>query len=161
MKRQHFGAVRCVLLASGVLLLAFATGCGGGKKKSATVAGTVKFKGAPIPSGSVGFYEKDEKGQETLVAQGGIMNGSYTVENVPLGAATITVKTLKVRGLARNPRSWTPAKPGDNPGKLAEGFKREEMEYVELPDKYGDPKKSGLEMTVAAGSNTKDLELTP
>src|SRR5215467_4002073 len=71
----------------GWLSLALAiVGCGA---STASVSGTVKFQGQPLPSGTVLFHGADGQVEHALITEG----GRYIITNAPLGPVRITVRS--------------------------------------------------------------------
>jgi hypothetical protein len=106
-------------------------GCGGG---TGEVSGVVKYQGKPLPQGTITFHDAG-KG----VQSASIKDGAYTVPGVRTGAAKITVVTpLPLTGMGLQPKT--------TPGS-------------QVPEKYGDPEKSGLKCEVQGGSQTHNVDL--
>ena len=109
-------------------------GCTGSSKGD--ISGVVKYKGEPLPGGTILFY-----GQPSGQWSAGINeDGSYTVTGVTTGTAKIAVF------------GSVPLKIGQ--GTLVVG------KTVTIPDKYRDPEKSGLICEVHGGSQTHPVDLT-
>jgi hypothetical protein len=84
-------------------------------------------------------------------------DGSYRVENVPSGPVKIAVKTAAPS--RQPPPAQTKAWEGD---KMPEKFRQQKSKaggYLWLPEKYGDPEKSGLTLQVRGGSQDFDIQL--
>ncbi len=142
-------------LAGGLTLglLLFVVGCGSG---GATVTGTVTIDKKPVTQGEVIFHSADGKKTARASIQ---PNGTYTAEGVPLGEVKITVATPPV------PKMPTVAAKdyAKFKGKMPEGVGIPGVSGAggpSVPERYNDPKMSGLSMTVASGKQTKDLPLT-
>ncbi len=136
------------LLALGCLLLA---GC---EAKTATITGQVTYKGKPVSGGSVVFYCQGEQ-----IVRGLITNeGRYSIPNVPLGAAVVTVQShAKVpdgfRFKQRLPLATNgPIPPTADPNDVV---------VVTLPPRYALPEESGLDVIVDRSLMTYDLDLKP
>jgi hypothetical protein len=126
-------------LAIAVLLLS-GLGCGG---KKATVTGQVTYRGNPLPSGSVNFFDA----HQNIVGTGAITNGNYSIANVLPGAVKISVTTPIVP-----PADRRRPPPKDMPGgQLAPS--------VPIPLKYGNPEQSGLAYEVQPGTQEHKIEL--
>jgi hypothetical protein len=137
---------RLVLILGASVLLA---GCGGGRKGPATIAarGVVKYRGKPVPKLSVGFVpEKGQLASGTTDAQGrftlmtnkpgdGAMVGNYNV-----GICFVSDEIPEM-----------PAMPGA----------KVKLPPSPIPEKYADPKNSGLAATVDkdASKNNFTFEL--
>ena len=137
-------------LAGLLLPLALAnSGCGGGPA-TATVSGSVTYRGAALPVGKVSFYGPNGQVASALVVE----DGTYEATNVPLGAVKVAVST--------------PPPPGPELEKAAKEGKRRfgkgnlmpsTVNTVSIPVKYSDAAKSGLALTVTEGSQPFNIEL--
>jgi len=125
------------------------SGCGPAK---ASVTGTVKFNGQPLPSGTITFTSD----AGNTVKGSAITDGKYTIPDFPAGPAKVSVVTsappTSSRVVAAPPGTPVIPVPG---GAAAPG------KYVPIPLKYSAPDKSGLTCDVKGGENTKDFDLTP
>jgi hypothetical protein len=145
------------------LLLLFAAACGGG---TATISGTVTYKGEPLTAGYVAFY--DTNGQ---TASGRIeADGHYTVYKAPVGELKAAVFTVDLT--AKPPVGFTKKKqPGGVYEEAMAKSKRgsanamteaaQAGKFIAIPARYKDPEQSGLTFTVKSGSQTIDLDLKP
>jgi hypothetical protein len=127
------------------LFLALALlGCG---RSVTEVSGTVTFKDQTLSSGSVTFVGLDGESSSSAIAE----NGSYRIENAPVGPVKIAVSSHPRAPLGlRNPRGQAAAL-RENPKDGA----------VKIPEKYEDHKTSGLAYTVERGSHTFNIDLKP
>jgi hypothetical protein len=97
-----------------------------------TVTGRVNFKGKPLPSGLVVFYDRDGNSYPAAIQR----DGSYALGNVLCGPVKIAVGSM--------------------------GWGRQEMPppgYVCIPKHYLDPRKSGLELDVRRGLQVFMIDL--
>jgi hypothetical protein len=132
MQCRHCLSLRLLAGALGWCLLALlVVGCGG--EETGTITGKVIFQGQPLPEGIVSFVT-----QKGYVATGRIHEGEYSVKEVPVGPARITVRQI-VDSLAKNPKSSL---------------------VKEIPLRYRSADDSGLKYTVVGGAQTHDFELT-
>src|SRR5262249_14671034 len=154
-------------LGVAALLLLGAIGCRG----TGTVTGKIKLKDkgqeTPLGGGIVVFMVADRGSATGLIQE----DGSYKVEKVPVGKATITVETKSVaptevpkgrsgmRGDMQFPLDKMPESAGNSPLYAGQGPKK--GTYVKIPDRYNDPKASGLTYDVQSGPQEHDIELTP
>lgn len=138
-----------VILLTGLLL---AVGCGGGTD----VTGKVTYQGKPVVYGSVVMI-----GPDRLPKSGTIQpDGTFTVKGAKLGSAKVAVTSppppgVTVPKVAKSGRdaeedrgSSTPVTPAP-PEVLKNWFP--------LPDRFGDPDKSGVTVDVKVGT---PLEIT-
>ncbi len=123
-------------------LVFFVAGCSGEKRlKTASVQGTITYKGKAVPQGSVMF--QPENGP---AATGNINNGKYVLktyrdgDGAVLGSHKVTVISLE-----------------DQSGRLPE--ERNPLPPAIVPLKYSFADKSGLTAQVEDKSNTIDFEL--
>jgi hypothetical protein len=121
-------------LILGIILL---SGCG---EPEATVSGTVKYQGKPLPSGTVTFIGKDNKvGTSSIDSQ-----GRYSIAKAPIGEVTITVSTPP-----QMPKMPTPAGAPVMPT----------TETIPIPKKYSTAAESPLKYTVKPGPQEYLIEL--
>jgi hypothetical protein len=123
-----------------LFVLAFVmSGCGGNGASTATVTGTVTYRGAPVPAGRVSFYGPNDQVASAILNE----DGSYEAQNVPLGSVKVAVSTP----LPPPPEIQKAAKEGKRrfgKGNLIQA----PANVVTIPPKYNDPAKSGLRVTV-------------
>jgi hypothetical protein len=131
--KMRFHTVRCLL---GLSLL-LAVGCGGSGGKG-TVSGTVSYRGQPLPTGNIAFF--DSKGQPLTAAT--IHDGKYTVNDLPPGPVKITIST---------PPEATPPK-GQQAESPAQAIRH-------IPYQYSIPDQSTLTYEVKPGSQEHPIEL--
>jgi len=140
-------------------LLALACGCGSTNPNApATISGRVTYKGTPLPGGSIMFHGSAGTYPASIGA-----NGEYTGREFPVGEMTVTVETETL-----NPdRKAAKPYPGGGKDKSAKMFSKPPevtavttATYLKIPAKYGDKNKSDLKVTLTAGKQSKDFELT-
>jgi hypothetical protein len=141
--QKRYGSMLPIML----LLPLLATGCGGQGK--GTVSGKVTYQGKPLPSGFVTFVPEQGAALHSEIQS----DGSYRMNNVPLGAVKISVEpksaqdTLKSSAMPRNPKDFSKAKTA-----MTESD-------AKIPSRYADPNKSQLTYTVTKGSQQHDIDL--
>jgi hypothetical protein len=159
-----------------VLLFVPVIGCGPGKSD---VTGTVTLDGKNLSDGTIVFTPA--KG---VAVSAEIKDGKYTALKVPHGEATVAVSNDAIRALVEQTKKFSSAPRGGTGGPVPAGVSmppeakaalekqlREQAEiaqrnkalianYRPIPDKYKDPKSSGLKATVGAGTTTFDFPLT-
>jgi hypothetical protein len=165
MHRLNYG-----LLVVGLATCAVAiSGCPGGEGVLDTeyVKGVVTLDGTPVPEATVMFVPVTE-GQGTSATGRTDANGVYTLTAVDTGEATAETEagTLPgeyyvgvIKSVSEAPMSEEEAEakgvkyvaptPGQEP----------KVTHV-VPQRYNDPKKSGLKVTVKAGDNDIPIKLT-
>jgi hypothetical protein len=169
---------RTACFAAVLVLLGAVTGCGGKGRVSGTVTGP---DGQPLPLGRITFLPAS--GPPGVSAD--IEDGKYTAEGVTPGEAKVAVETAYIAeeakpalssGSAGNiPKTGTLAPPPPNmPPEAVEGMakiakardegikiaKEKMAKYRQIPEKFADPKTSGLSLTVKSGDNTYPVDLS-
>jgi hypothetical protein len=145
--------IRTAAAALALVVPLAATGCGG----TADVSGKVTYKGKPVVYGTVVVV-----GSDGIPKSGAIQpDGSYRVSGVPLGTAKVAVTSPKPPGsepAAKKPRGRDadddkppPEQPPPAPPEVIQN-------WVSLPEKFGDPNKSEVTVTVKSGQPA-DIEL--
>ncbi len=130
-----------------------------------TIYGKVTVAGQPLTGGNLLLRSSDGRVSSAPISA----NGSYEA-NIPVGEAKVGVDTETLKKLLeqkeRNPnypRQFTPndiAKMKDkkpNPTEAPDPYQG--MSYVPIPEKYRDPQKSALSVTVTEGKQQKDISL--
>jgi len=150
-------------IAVGIAATAVIFGCSddSGLATRYKVSGTVKYKGQPVPKGSIVFEPSNPPMPQGRVAQGSIENGSYSLTtSTPNDGALpgeykviilssdldVTEQAKKQGGLLHQ---------GD-----AEHVKAIQASKNALPDKYARADKTPEKAKVEARSNTFDFNLT-
>ena len=144
------------LLLALPLFLILVSGC---PKKSGTVgtlSGKVTYKGKEVTGGQMTFFTKEGGAVPATIKP----DGTYSVRDLAVGEATVTVDTKNLK--PANPAAVRGGG-GDHKmqtGPVPPGFSQKpEGEYVEIPPKYADQKKTDLKVTVTGGPQTQDFEL--
>ena len=143
--------------------LALVCGCGGSNPNiPATISGRVTYKGTPLPGGNMLFTSQGGGAYPASIGT----NGEYTGREFPVGDMTVTIETETL-----NPeRKMAKPYPGKGKGKdkvdmfssaaRPEAVTQAASTYMKVPAKYADAAKSGLKVTLKAGKQTQDFELT-
>jgi hypothetical protein len=141
------------------LCLGLAT-LGGCARQRATVTGKVIFMNKPLTAGTVSFVAGPN-----LVGTGRInADGTYTVNDAPVGDVTVTVETPK---MGIGPMAGMPKPPPGVQGMPAEmqpqggGDSLKPVRVVPAPEQYKTAESSPLKYTVKPGNQTYDIPLTP
>jgi hypothetical protein len=170
------------MTSKGRLLAALFLVCGlllvGCKKTNpyapARLSGKVTYGGALVTAGTIVFHTSDGGSIPAMIGS----DGSYGAE-LPVGEVVVTIETESV-----NPNRKVPVydaksagsggfgklygKPsgGSGPGRkksedsTPQGATTNSELYVKIPARYADKAKSGLTLTLTAGNQKKDFELT-
>ncbi len=142
----------------GILLLALA-GCGSadGLNRGGDLSGQVTLDGKALGGGRVEIFSEDGKNSVACQIR---PDGSYTLNEPPLGPCKITVKTSYLKGMPT-------AAPGGKGGKGVAGSsagmifpKDVGLVYTPIPPKYEDPARTDLAVTVEPGKQKHDIALT-
>jgi hypothetical protein len=125
------------------LAVAFIGGCGGVAPPpgTASVSGQITLEGKPIDKAAVGFIGDDGARLATATTDSG---GKFTIR-AAMGKNVVTV--------AKPSANPAPQPAGDEPQLMPTQGEYQKMVLAlksEVPDKYGDPKTSGLSVDVAA-----------
>jgi hypothetical protein len=143
-------AGRLASLAALAALTALAAGCG---KSSGTISGKVTYQGKPLPYGSVQFISASGLALVGVIESDG--SGSYSIPNVPVGKAQISVTCQDpkyadfMKQLSASARDKSIPRPKGSPD-----------QFNLIPGKYFDPSTSGLSCEVKGGQQTHDITLT-
>jgi hypothetical protein len=140
------------LLALGSFIIGLAAFASGG---SATVTGRVTFLGRPVIWGSVVVVGPDGRSAAGRIEP----DGTFTVANAPTGEVAVSVaspdplvqhyKTQLKSSRDSVPMAQWPALPVDR------------RQWFVIPNRYENPKTSGLALTVGRGKNPFDITLQP
>jgi hypothetical protein len=122
------------------MLILLAAGCG---RDLGNVSGTVKFKGQPLPAGTITFYDRDKGATSSEIKS----DGTYSVSKVATGPVKISLAV---------PMSIPFASPMGG-GTVAPPIPR----VPNIPARYMDAEKSGLGFEVVKGDQTHDFNLEP
>lgn len=138
-------------VAAAVLAVA---GCGGG---TANVSGKVTFNGKPVVYGTVVVIGADGSSKSGTIQP----DGSYRVSGVALGAAKVAVSSPPPPGSEQARKQFrakddAPDKPPLEP--QAPASEEVIRNWVAIPDKYGDPNKSEITVSVKSGQSL-DIDL--
>ena len=118
------------------------------------ISGTVRFNGAPLTGGRITFKAGEgDPGSSAVIDP----NGRYKI-SAPVGDVNISIDNSMLNPAAHKGKERIQKGAGPRPG----GFDPEEVKgaYVPIPQKYADPKTSGLTYTVKKGDKEHDIDLT-
>jgi hypothetical protein len=132
------------------LFLLLASGCGGG---TTDVSGKVTFQGKPVVYGTVVMI-----GSDGIPKNGPIQpDGSYHISGVKTGPVKVAVSSPPPPGVTPpaakgRDRQMDEGKPEAPPAMAAGPVNPDVVKHwFVLPEKFGDPAKSGVSVDVAAG----------
>jgi hypothetical protein len=143
-------------------LLAIAAGCG--PPERAVVKGKVSYGGEPLPAGTVMFWGADNASATAMIEK----DGSYVINDAPLGDVKITVTTPKfppghlemMKRMKSGPAVAESVDPNDASKKISIMGNIPDK-IVDVPPKYTAVETSGLTYTVKSGEQTHDIPITP
>jgi hypothetical protein len=115
------------------------------------VKGNVSFDGKPLPGGRVTFL-CDGEGRPALSGKISA-DGSYEISHLPVGHARVAVQTFE-------PQQKPTPEFDPTTGKEVPTDWEDTGPFVPIPQRYGDPRTSALEHTIAPGRQTFDIRLT-
>jgi hypothetical protein len=140
------------LLLTGLVLLTWATGCGGSNIQRAVVAGRVTLDGQPIERGFIRFFPI--KGTEGPMWGAQITDGSYRADGkggVPTGTHRIEIEAFRRARSANVGRDVFEDFGGDGPAVA-------EVQYI--PARYNTHTQLELEVSPQTGDSPVDFLLT-
>jgi hypothetical protein len=143
----------------GLAALSFAPtapGCGDGLKPRFPVAGTVSYKGQPVPKGTVSFAPADGSGEGAF---GEILDGSYrlTTHTTGDGAVPGRYRVSITSAEVITPPAAFDTDPNATPEAAVAKAQRTAKHRV--PTRYASPDSSGLTAEVKPESNSLDFKL--
>jgi hypothetical protein len=144
---------RLTLLVS--LFLVLAAGCDKGNPNAPTkISGEITYKGKLVTGGNIQFHSATSTYSGTISPE-----GTYSLTDIPAGEMTVTIETDSVKprkevkyGADSGQKYRTSPAPKDFSPKAAGA-------WVDIPKKYGNKNRSGLKLTLTAGSQTKNWDL--
>jgi hypothetical protein len=145
-----------IRLLLGLLVLSVAVGCTGSKNQSASLTGTITYKGEKLTAGKLLFH----KSTEDVGTEGGINpDGTYSAFGLPVGEVILTINTEQFNPATK--QQYGGGRGGDKVFSPApKGQPENTGKYVKIPEKYTDIKQSPLKITLKPGKQSKDWELT-
>ncbi|OAI39061.1 hypothetical protein AYO40_06130 [Planctomycetaceae bacterium SCGC AG-212-D15] len=139
---------RLIRLISALALVSLMVGCG---EPTGFVSGEVRFAGAPLPYGQITMFREDGRSASSVID-----NGYYEIHKVPVGTVTITIQSLPPP-----PMRTMMYRPDGSEGAGTAPAMPEKLKQRRIPERYRDPTKSGLALTIEGGEQTHDIDLTP
>jgi hypothetical protein len=144
-----------------VLLTLSSAGCGVGK---GDLSGKVSYKDKTLAYGSVLLLASDQKPRTVAIEQ----DGTYRFSDIPAGEARLAVYSLdpakrpapRAAGAGHGKPGKGPAREVPKDAKVEEPPRSQELppvdrsKWFEIPASYGNIDRSGLAVTIVAGTNT-------
>ncbi len=160
-------------LLSAAALVGFLSlaGCGGGQTagNSARVSGSLTYKGQPITGANMQFHDTQGVAHPAQVSP----DGTYSANDISVGELIVTVDTSSLnpaktgaptgaQAEARLKMDKASSNRPDGPGGSGGGntSTAPTIVYIKLPAKYTSPKTSTLTITVKAGRQVQNIDLT-
>jgi hypothetical protein len=162
-------AIVLLILGSG-----FSEGCGRNDEKRVTfgtVYGKVTLAGQPVTGGKVILLSKDGIEHTVKIEADGSYRGTIPIGEMQVGVDTEFVKAgLRQSNTIGKTNAFAKAMMAKNKDQKTvdpKDFPQEKdlpknfagMKYLPIPEKYRNPKQSGLSLTVAEGEHEKNLSL--
>lgn len=135
--RFRFGLLAAALLA--------AVGCG---PSVGELTGKVTYNDKAVQSGTVTAVASDGSSHTGPIQD----DGSYSIPSVPAGTVSVGVTS-------EDPKSIVIAQRKEKNAPKSEATRPEQSKWFPIPDKYSDPKSSGLTTTVKSGKNDFPIPL--
>ena len=135
------------ILLTGLLVGTLLPGCG---KPKGSVSGQVTFNGTPLKSGFVTFLPEKGAAVDSPIDS----EGKYSVKNVPVGKAKISIRSQA----GTSQEAFSQIKDPKNPKEMMQALKPKPSGQM-LPQNYNDPDKSGLTFEVKQGPQEHNIEL--
>jgi hypothetical protein len=145
---------RIVTVALVAVLLA---GCGPKGKKTGVVTGKITYKGQPVNGAALLLYTAS--GGDTPVMTVPVdQEGAFRISDVAPGEYKVVVQGTA--GAQQAPPASLKNLPPDKAAEAREKLKAMSTPpTIKFPDKYKDPHKTDLKVTVTDKTESKDLEL--
>jgi hypothetical protein len=143
-----------------ILFLLLPLGCGSSGKNPnapASVSGKITYKGQTLKGGTIAFFSKDATG---TYSSGINSDGTYEIKDLPAGLAEVTIETESVNPNIKKQKYGQKGGSSPPPSNVQDKGPASAENYVRIPLRYGDRANSKLTMTLTAGNQTKDWELT-
>jgi hypothetical protein len=149
-----------------VVGLVAGAGCGTGNSLApANISGGVTYNGKNVPGGVVKFIAPDGSQYTGDIGP----DGTYAVADVPVGELIIVVDNSNLDP-SKNPTAKSPdaarrasiqgQQPPAGMGAGPTGTGADDRKFIKIPEKYSNSKKSPLTLTVKAGRQVHNIELT-
>jgi hypothetical protein len=130
-------------LLFGLILMAL-IGCGQ-KKKIAALTGKITYNGRAVSVGAVYFHGENDDVAMANIAR----DGAFTATDVPLGKVRVSLQVRDPGVYAKDLKGFG----GDA------SAKDENSPVTSVPEKYADPKTSGLEYSITTKTTFLEIKL--
>lgn len=127
----------------------------GCSSQNATVTGKVTFRKKAVTSGTVMIVSASSNQPKYGTIK---ENGTYTVSNVPLGEAKITVNSPTPSANADTKKKMMMGKGKSSPTRKVKSGSSDKN-WFPIPREYGDLSKTKLRVTVTSGTTQHDIKL--
>jgi hypothetical protein len=140
-------------------ILAAMAGCSR-NTPTGSVMGAVRFAGKPVATGRITFLCE---GGHKPVFFADITDGVYRIEKAPVGNARVTIQAFHADASDKVPTSpaTAPTLPGNTPPMPITAIPRIGKPIDGFPDRYLNPKTSGLTCEIKTGTYSQDFDLAP
>jgi hypothetical protein len=155
MKRSRQFALACLAISFCLTVL---IGCGSSSASPGRLSGKVTVNGDPVTGGSLSIHT--DKGSILAPIS---TSGTYSVTDLPVGEWKVTVDTEMLNPKHKKPKDYGGKKGAMGPmpkDMKPPGAASGEGNYVEIPARYQRKDSTELSVTVTAGSQTKNFEMT-
>jgi len=147
-----------LLLLGAVVLI---VGCSKGGGVPARVSGKISYKGQPIKAGTMHFVTREGTSYTAQITN----DGTYTATDLPEGEMIVTVETESVNPHAKGSTSKDADRrmksmDAREPPAGAGGSPKSENAYIKIPDKFSKANTSPKSVTLTAGRQVVDIDLT-
>jgi len=151
-----------------VLCVGLLAGCSPSSSVPSRISGSVTYKGQPVTAGLVTFHSENMGSYKAPLAP----DGTYQASDLPLGNMVVTVETESANPDKKAPDYAGGGKAGKMYEERLAAEKKSSMgspmgpggpppgKYTKIPAKYSNSKSSPLTVTLTAGRNVKDFDLT-
>lgn len=134
-------------------------GCGGdGLPKRYSVSGTITYKGANVPKGTISFVPEDQTNGRA--AESSIVDGRYTLSTTGNEDGALPGSYMVRIVAVEQDMSQVKAKAGGGAGRQDDVYAAMKSAKQLIPAKYQETSTSGLTAKVEERSNTIDFPLT-
>lgn len=146
-----------------VLLLGLMLGCSSSRSPltQAKISGMVKYKGTPVPAGTIAFHSESSGVYTSPINT----DGTYEIGDLPTGNLVVTVETESQSANKQAPDYGGVGSKGyaervAMEKKMGAPIKQTPLgEYRKIPQKYSNPKTSPLSVNLEPGRNVQEFEL--